>query len=60
MEAWFSDLQADFQLNFIDDARWHYLWTGLGNTMKITLGATLMGILIGVIVAIVRASYDKN
>ena len=56
---WFADIKAEFILCFIDDNRWKYLLTGLGNTLLITLFATLLGVVIGVVVAILRTSYDK-
>ena len=59
-QEWFQDLKADFILNFIDDNRWRYLFTGLGNTLKITLFAVILGIALGVVVAIIRSTYDKT
>ena len=59
MGTWLSDLQADFYLNFIQDDRWRYLFTGLGNTLTITFFALIIGVVIGVVVAIVRSSHDK-
>ncbi len=56
---WFADFKADFILNFIEDNRWKYLTTGLGNTLKITLLSLLIGVVLGIIVAIVRASHDS-
>lgn len=56
----FSDIKADFRLNFIADDRWKYLTSGLANTMKITFLAVILGICIGIVVAIVRSSYDKT
>lgn len=56
----FSDIKADFNLNFIADERWRYLTSGLANTMKITFFAVILGICIGVIVAIIRSSHDKT
>ncbi len=55
-----SKVAADFKLNFLDDARWRYLWTGLGVTLLITLFAVLMGIAIGVVVAVVRTTWEQN
>ena len=46
MNEWFAKLQAEFILNFVEDNRWKYLVTGLGNTLKITLAAVLLGIVI--------------
>ncbi len=57
---WFASMKADFILNFIDDDRWQYLWTGLGNTLKITFFAVILGIVIGVVIAMVRSTFDKN
>lgn len=60
MQEWLTDLQAQFQLNFIERDRWRSLLTGLGNTIKITIFAALIGITIGIIVAAVRTTYDNN
>ena len=60
MQEWLADLNAQFQLNFIEKERWRSLLTGLGNTLKITLFAALIGITIGIIVAAVRTTYDNN
>lgn len=57
---WFLELKKDFILCFVEEERWRYLVSGLGNTLRITSLAVLMGIAIGIIVAIIRASYDKN
>ena len=57
---WFADWKADFYLNFIEGNRWRFLWTGLGNTLKITFFAVLLGIALGMVVAIVRSTYDKT
>ena len=56
----FSDIKADFNLNFIADERWRYLTSGLANTMKITFFAVILGICIGTVVAIIRSSHDKT
>ena len=55
-----SPIAAEFKLNFLDDARWKYLWNGLGVTLEITLFAVLMGIAIGVVVAAVRSTWEQN
>ena len=57
---WLTQFRRDFYINFIEEERWRYLATGLGNTLRITALAVLMGIAIGIVVAIIRASYDKN
>lgn len=60
MQEWLADLQAQFQLNFIESDRWRSLLTGLGNTIKITLFAACIGVAIGILVAAVRSTFDKN
>ncbi|MGN0963631.1 MAG: amino acid ABC transporter permease [Clostridia bacterium] len=60
MSEWFSDLKAQFILNFIDDDRWRYLLDGLGVTLEITFFALLIGLTIGIIVAIIRATHDNT
>ena len=54
-----SPFAADFKLNFLDDARWKYLWNGLGVTLEITLFAVLIGIAIGTVVAAVRSTWEQ-
>ena len=60
MGDWYTKVKAEFILNFVEDNRWKYLATGLGNTLKITLAAVLLGIVIGTLVAIVRSTWDQN
>lgn len=60
MSEWFTQLKADFELNFIEEGRWKWLLEGLGNTLIITFFALLLGLAIGIIVAAVRSTYDKN
>ena len=60
MKEWFADFKADFQLNFIDGARWKWIVQGLGNTLRITFFSLLIGIALGIVVAAVRSTYDKN
>ena len=58
--TWLDNLKQDFYINFIQEDRWRYLTSGLGNTLRITFFAVLLGICIGIIIAIIRSSYDKN
>ena len=51
--------QERFYLNFIKDARWHYLVDGLLVTLEVTFFAVLIGIVLGVIVAAIRSTHDK-
>lgn len=60
MSEWFSDLKAQFILNFIDDDRWRYLLEGLGVTLQITVFALLIGLTVGITVAIIRATHDNT
>ena len=60
LKAWFADVKADFYLNFIKDAKWKWLFEGLGHTLLITFIALFIGVLIGIVVAAVRSSFDKN
>ena len=55
-----DNFKSQFDLNFIQQDRWKYMVTGLGNTLKITLVAAVIGIVIGVVIAAIRSSYDKN
>lgn len=52
--------RADFYQNFIEDDRWKYIVSGLGNTIKITFFAVLLGIALGFLVAIIRSTYEKT
>ncbi len=60
MQALWEDLKFQFDLNFIQRNRWHFITTGLGNTLLITLFALLLGVAIGVVIAGVRSTYDKT
>ena len=60
MAEWLQEMQAQFQLNFIDKDRWLYIVDGLTVTLKVTFFAVILGIIIGVLIAIVRSTYDKN
>ena len=60
MQAWFEQLKAEFDLNFIQGKRWKFLVDGLGNTLKITLLALVIGLVIGMLIAAVRSTYDKT
>lgn len=54
---WLSGIPADFENNFITDARYNYIFKGLGITFEVTIFAALLGIVLGVIVALIRSSY---
>lgn len=57
---WFADLADQFSYVFLEKDRYLQMFTGLKNTLIITLGALVLGIVIGVVVAAIRSSYDKN
>lgn len=60
MSEWFANLQMQFVQNFIEKDRWRYLVDGLGNTLKVTLGAVILGIILGIVLAIIRSTFEKN
>ena len=53
-------LARQFKTVFVDDARWKYLLSGLGNTLLVTLFAAVIGIALGTVIGIVRVFHDKN
>ncbi|MBO5461517.1 MAG: amino acid ABC transporter permease [Ruminococcus sp.] len=55
-----ADLKQRFIINFIDDDRWKYIWSGLGVTLQVTFFAVIMGIVLGFLIAIVRSTHDKT
>lgn len=55
-----QSFQDRFDLNFIQDNRWKYIWDGLGVTLRVTFFAVIIGIVLGFLVAIVRSTYDKT
>ena len=57
---WFSDVKAEFMLNFVAGNRWKMLLTGLGNTFIMTAVALCIGIVIGIVIAVIRSTYDTN
>ncbi|MDO5112622.1 MAG: amino acid ABC transporter permease [Clostridia bacterium] len=55
-----ESIKQQFIDNFITNDRWHYLWNGLGVTLKIAVFAVIFGIILGALVAIVRSAHDKT
>lgn len=53
------NLQEDFNLCFVKNGRWEYLWGGLGVTLEVALSAIVMGLALGFIVAVIRSTHDK-
>lgn len=54
------NLMEKFKTDFIEDARYQYILTGLINTLIIAICSGLMGIVIGFLVAVIRSSHDKT
>ncbi|MGN0852337.1 MAG: amino acid ABC transporter permease [Kiritimatiellia bacterium] len=54
-----QSLVDDFSLCFVKNARWRYLWDGLGVTLEVALAAIVLGLAIGFLVAVVRSTHDK-
>lgn len=52
--------QTGIYQNFIEDDRWKYIVSGLGNTLRITFFAVLVGILLGFLVAVIRSTCEKT
>ncbi len=55
-----QSLSERFNRDFIKDARWKYLATGLGHTLIITILAVIIGVTVGGLIAVIRVSHDKN
>ncbi len=57
---WVNDFKYDFNRNFLENGRWHYLLEGLGTTLAITGCAGLIGVLLGFIIAIIRCTAQTT
>ncbi len=60
IHKFWNDFKYDFNRNFIEDNRWMYLVTGLGNTLAITAAALILGVVIGFVVAAIRCTNAKT
>ncbi len=49
-----------FELNFIKEDRWLYIWSGLKTTLIIAFAATIIGVVLGFLVAVIRSTHDKT
>ncbi len=49
-----------FTFNFIDNNRWQFIVTGLGNTLLISFFAVILGVALGFLMAIIRSTHDKT
>ena len=55
-----TDFIEKFRLNFIDDKRYEFIFSGLKTTLIITAFAVLIGIILGFIIAMIRATHDRT
>lgn len=55
-----ADFIEKFKFNFIEDSRYEFIFTGLKNTLLITLFAVIIGIVLGFMIAIVRSTHDRT
>lgn len=53
-------IAEQFQMNFIDGARWKLYLDGLMMSFLITLGALAVGVVLGILVAVVRTAHDQS
>ena len=49
-----------FKSCFVEDSRYQYLLTGLGNTLVITFFAIILSVILGTLIAIVRATHERQ
>ena len=49
-----------FKSCFVEDGRYQYLLTGLGNTLVITFFAIILSVILGTLIAIVRATHERQ
>ena len=55
-----EQLRSSFEINFVKDQRYLYLWRGFIVTLKVTFLALIMGIVIGFTVAVIRSAADQT
>ena len=55
-----ADFIEKFKCNFIENSRYEFIFTGLKNTLLITLFAVIIGIVLGFMIAIVRSTHDRT
>ncbi len=56
-QSFFESLWSKFKKDFLDNDRYEYIFTGLGNTLKIAVLALIIGLAIGVVVAAVMSMH---
>lgn len=55
-----DSLWGHFKKDFLDHDRYNYVFTGLKNTIEITVLALIMGMILGALVAMVRSTHDQT
>lgn len=55
-----ENLKALFYQAFMEEDRWKFFATGLGNTIIVALFAVVIGIVIGFLLAIIRSTYERE
>ena len=55
-----NKLIDDFQQNFLDESRWHYLTNGLKTTLIITFFAVILGFVLGFLVAVLAFGVNSG
>ena len=58
--SFFSNLSDQLYQGLVEDNRYLYIITGLGNTLLITFFAVILGVVIGTLVALVRVANANN
>lgn len=55
--SFFENLWNKFKKDFLENDRYQYIFTGLGNTLKIAVLALIIGLVIGILVAAVMSMH---
>jgi His/Glu/Gln/Arg/opine family amino acid ABC transporter permease subunit len=58
--GFWSGLKNTFELNFIKDERYLYLWKGFWTTVEISFFAVILGVFIGFGIAVIRSTADQT
>ena len=57
---WWNDFSDEFYRNFIHNAQWKYLTSGLLTTLSITGLSAILGIFIGFVIAVIRCTHQTT
>lgn len=58
--SFFSDLSGQLYQSFVQENRYLYIVTGLGNTLLITVFAVILGVILGTIVSLVKVAHSND